>query len=60
MQIPFLEISHDSIFGVFMCFDDDNQSLILMATSLKKKLRRCNLISFIFIKGIKTIVVFQD
>ncbi len=31
-----------------------------MATSLKTKLRRCNLISFFLIKGIGTKVVFQD
>jgi hypothetical protein len=57
MQIPLLEISH---LGACMCFNADNQSLILMATSLKTKLRRCNLTSLFFIKGTRTKVVFQD
>ncbi len=44
MQIPLLEISHDNILGASMCFNVDNQSLILMVTSLKIELR-CNLTS---------------
>jgi hypothetical protein len=51
--------SRDSILGAFMCFNYDNQSLILMATSLKTKLRRCNLTSFFFIKGTRPKVVFS-
>jgi hypothetical protein len=38
--------SRDNILGASMCFNVDNQSLILMATSLKIELRRCNLTSF--------------
>jgi hypothetical protein len=45
--------SKDNNSGASMCFNVDNQSLILMATSLKTKLRRCNLTSFFFIKGIR-------
>jgi hypothetical protein len=52
--------SRDNILGASMCFNVDNQSLILMATSLKIELRRCNLTSFFFIKGTRTKVVFQD
>jgi hypothetical protein len=48
---------HDNILGVSMCFNVDNQSLILMATSLKKKIRRCNMTSLILIKGTKTRVL---
>jgi hypothetical protein len=47
----------DNILGVFMHYNVDNQSLIFMATSLKIELRRCNLISLFFIKGIRTRIV---
>jgi len=60
MQIPLLGIFHDNILGAFMCFNADNKSLILIATSLKTKLKRCNLISLFLIQGMGTKVVFQD
>ncbi len=60
MKILLLEISHDNILGASMCFNVDNQSLIFMTTSLKIELRRCNLTSFFFIKGIGTRVVLQN
>jgi hypothetical protein len=50
----------DNILGASMCFNADNQSVILMATSLKIKLRRCNLTSLFFIKEIGSKFVFRD
>jgi hypothetical protein len=52
--------SKENILGASVCFNDDNQSVIFTATSLKIELRRCNLISLFFIKGIKTKVIFQN
>ncbi len=60
MQISLLKISHDSILSASMGFNVHNQSLILMVTSLKIELRRCNLTSLFFIKGTGTRIVFQD
>jgi hypothetical protein len=51
--------SRDSILGASMCFNVDNQSLILMATNLKTKLIWCYLTIFL-IKGTRTKVVFQN
>jgi hypothetical protein len=59
MQIPLLEISHDNFLGASMCFNAPNQSLILMATSLKTKLRRCNLTSLFLIKGLEQELFFN-
>jgi hypothetical protein len=60
MQIPLLEIFHDSFLGASMCFYLDNHSLILMTTSLKIELRRCNRTSLILINGTRTRVVFLN
>jgi len=60
MQIPLLEIFHDNILGVSMYFNVDNESLILMETSLKTKLKRYDLTSLFFIKGTRTKIVFQN
>ncbi len=59
MQIPLLEISHDSILGASMCFNADNQSLILMVTSLKIELRRCNLTSLFLIRELEQEMFFK-
>jgi hypothetical protein len=59
MQIPLLEIFHDNILGVSMCFNVDNQSLIFMETSLKTKLRRCDPTSLFFIKGTRKELFFK-
>jgi hypothetical protein len=59
MEIPLLEIFHDNILGASMHFNVNNQSLLLMATSLKNELRGCNLTSLNLIKELEQKLFFK-